>query len=200
MEYKFLIGEAILEKEYDNNKDMVFGNLQDSYKNLPLKTKVAYEYLASCHSPPKYFLLIDDDTWFAVEPIRKTLQDSKALNQIYGNMRRGSPRGPWSEKTKLVVNTTIWEPDKWPTWVDGPCTFMRGDAAMKIAKTASKTNWLEAIPVEDVFFSGIVRLKAKLKEPLTKAKFNPERIHCRHLKNNLPQLKKLMNYKPVPST
>ena len=34
IEYKFLIGEAILEKEYDNNKDMVFGNLEDSYVSL----------------------------------------------------------------------------------------------------------------------------------------------------------------------
>ena len=31
IEYKFLIGQTVLEKEYDKNKDMVFGNFDDSY-------------------------------------------------------------------------------------------------------------------------------------------------------------------------
>lgn len=74
--------------------------------------------------------------WFAAEPIRKTLMEIRAENQIYGNFRQGSPRGPWSKKTGLAVNTTIWEPEKWPSWSDGPCTFMRGDVAQIIARTA----------------------------------------------------------------
>ena len=101
-----------------------------------MKTKVAYEFFASCPTVPRYFLLMDDDVWFAAEPMRKTLMGIRAENQIYGNFRQGSPRGPWSKKTGLAVNTTIWEPEKWPSWSDGPCTFMRGDVAQLIARTA----------------------------------------------------------------
>ena len=85
---------------------------------------------------PRYFLLIDDDTWFSAKPILQTLMEMRAEKQIFGNYRLGSPRGPWSQKTNIVVNTTIWEPEKWPAWLDGPCTFMRGDVAQIIAQTA----------------------------------------------------------------
>ena len=56
----FILGRTDVELE--DSEDIVIGDFKDSYENLVLKTKSAYEYFESCEKP-KYFLIQDDDVW-----------------------------------------------------------------------------------------------------------------------------------------
>lgn len=195
IDYRFLFGfntEALL-KECGKRGDAIYGSFPDSYSNLPLKTKVGYEYFSSCVNKPKYILFSDDDTWVNPLQMRKTLKKSSGENRIFGRIRKGEPRGPWAHEKNLLTNTTIWKPDYWPAWVAGPCTFMRGTTAQKISEVASRTNWLESIPPEDVFFSGILRLKAGIPVPYETTEFDDLKF-CKHLANDIGSLKQLTNF------
>lgn len=151
-EHRFIFGRASdeINVELRNNDDVVFGDFTDSYvsqfsvdshksflkANLPLKTKVAYEYLQSCKSTPRYFLVHDDDTWVNLPLMMKRMDEEDGENRIFGRIRKGEPRGPWAIEKDLAVNKTIWLPDYWPSWVAGPCIFMRGETAIVLADTA----------------------------------------------------------------
>lgn len=195
-EHRFIFGQASdeINIELRNNDDVVFGDFTDSYANLPLKTKVAYEYLKSCKSTPRYFLVHDDDTWVNLPKMMKRMDEKDGANRIFGRIRKGEPRGPWAKEKDLAVNKTIWLPDYWPIWVAGPCTFMKGETAIILADTAERTNWEGIIPIEDVFFTGIVRLKAGLPNPYEVEDFNPEPTYFIHTENDIEKLKKKTGY------
>jgi len=58
----------------------------------------------------------------------------------------------------------------------------------------SRTNWEEIIQIEDVFFTGIVRLKAGLPNPYEVEDFNPEPTYFIHTENDIEKLKKKTGY------
>jgi len=56
----FIFGRT--EVELEDNEDIIIGDFKDSYENLVLKTKSAYEYFESCGKPDN-FVIHDDDVW-----------------------------------------------------------------------------------------------------------------------------------------
>ena len=80
--YFFLLGKS--EEQLENYPDFVVGDFLDTYDNLILKTKTAYEYFEKYCKEANNFLLIDDDVVFNFDAIMNKLRKEEAQNVIYG--------------------------------------------------------------------------------------------------------------------
>ena len=68
----------------ENYPDFVVGDFLDTYDNLILKTKTAYEYFEKYCNEANNFLLIDDDIDFDFGAIMNILRKEESQNVIYG--------------------------------------------------------------------------------------------------------------------
>jgi hypothetical protein len=81
-QYFFLLGKS--EEPLENYPDYVVGDFLDTYENLILKTKTAYEYFEQYCKEANNFMLIDDDVVFNFGAIMNILRKEEAQNIIYG--------------------------------------------------------------------------------------------------------------------
>ena len=73
--YFFLLG--VSDEPFEKESDFIFGDFVDTYDNLILKTKTAYEYFERFCPSARFFLLIDDDVSFNPTKIIKKLKEKK---------------------------------------------------------------------------------------------------------------------------
>ena len=128
-----------LEKESD---DIIIGNFRDTYSNLSLKTKAAYEYFALCENKEEHsastLVIHDDDTLVRVDRIVQLFGSSgPPANKLFGHVHRGvTVMNDWMEEKGFTVSDKLWKHDFWPTYIAGPCVIMSSKAALKIGASA----------------------------------------------------------------
>lgn len=153
-----------------------------------VKTLTGYTYLNSyCKNHyPKWIVFQDDDTFvdnpkllnflkskssesaqfYCPQRARSVVQRPGADQSV--NVKTGlvvnTNHKPWKPGQEMFVNETLWDLDYYPVYCAGPCTIMSAPTAAAIYSSAVKTNW-RGFPIEDAFFTGIIRQKANLPQP-----------------------------------
>ena len=98
--YFFLLGQS--EEPFENESDFIVGEFVDTYDNLILKTKTAYEYFERFCPSARFFLLIDDDVSFNPTKIIKKLKEKKSKNVIFGK-RWNRTRGKYFKPQGILL-------------------------------------------------------------------------------------------------
>ncbi|CBY08116.1 unnamed protein product [Oikopleura dioica] len=191
MAFFFVLGRSDVELTDEIEDDIIIGDFDDTYSNLPSKTKVAYEYFAGCLDPPDFMIMQDDDTVADIEPIIKILDAQKAKKSeraVYGLLHPNVPiMNSWMRSRGLWVGKASWPYKNWPTYISGPCTFMDKEAALAIADAAETALEVFNVPIEDALFTGILRVKGCVE-------IRNGRTMCHHLQSNIQKLKELTGY------
>jgi len=135
----------------------------DNYENLPLKTRLGYQFLAQrCSNYDGQVLYIDDDTFVRFDLLDRMFSDKSNIVCM-----KGYPI--YNYAVSYVGKYYVWA-DQWPSshqvpkYCNGQCVGMYSDSARRIYEAAAQTD-LNDFRLEDFFFSGILRKKAELPEP-----------------------------------
>ncbi|CAG5110284.1 Oidioi.mRNA.OKI2018_I69.chr2.g4699.t1.cds [Oikopleura dioica] len=190
MAFFFILGRSDVEIVDEIEDDIIVGDFDDKYSNLPSKTKVAYEYFADCEDPPEFMIMQDDDTVADVEPILNILyaNEETKSRSVYGVLHTKVPRmNSWMRGKNMWVGTASWPYQNWPDYISGPCTFMDKEAALAIADAATTALEIFSIPIEDALFTGILRVKGCVD-------IRGGAPQCHHLVGNVDKLKTLTGY------
>ncbi|CAG5094428.1 Oidioi.mRNA.OKI2018_I69.XSR.g13547.t1.cds [Oikopleura dioica] len=182
----------------ENADDIIIGNFEDTYANLPYKTKAAYEYFTLCENKEENqneqstLIIHDDDTWVNVVEIVKFFELGKSglpYNELYGNHRlEVSVENYWMDEKGFDINEEIWPYSFWPNYISGPCVIMSSVAAKKISSSASEFDIIPQIPVEDAVYTGILRVKNCLKLGRLGWLYNNHQKYCVHTENQIEKL------------
>lgn len=150
--------------EWQTFDDIIIGDFYDTYENLPLKTYLGYQfYTDHCQNHAGLVQFIDDDTFVRFDEMEKILMDSEQVVCL-----KGFPID--NHAVSYVGKYYVWV-DQWPSryrvpkYCNGQCVGMSGVSARAIYKAAALTAPND-FRLEDMLFSGIIRKKAKLKEPV----------------------------------
>jgi hypothetical protein len=163
-----------LKAEIAEFQDFIIGNFVDSYHNLTKKTFVAHKYAAEkCDSNLK-IIFQDDDVVINYSKYKKINLDNEHINCL-NNLRNinaevlrvGSFSSYfWNRKLfkKYAQTKDEYSLDIYPPYCAGACQSFTAEYARLIYEQARVTNpgiFLH----DDVFFSGVLREKAKLDIP-----------------------------------
>lgn len=174
--------EKLLQEEIENNKDFIVGNIIDSYRNLTLKTLTSYTYFTQFCNPDKtkWIILNDDDTFvdqFKVDQLLPKLnpdswspyclEDKIRSNTVVTRdtsyFRRFFYPNSWK---KELITLDEYDQPYYPTYCGGQCCLISSSYLLKTKEKADVTNPL-GFTIEDVFFTGVLRLLAGLDNPIT---------------------------------
>ena len=150
----------------ENYPDFVVGDFLDTYDNLILKTKTAYEYFEKYCNEANNFLLIDDDIVFDFGAIMNILRKEESQNVIYGErldqqdgkdfsfdfnfmiIKITAHTHPWLIQKGIEISLEQWEKPVWPDYITGTCVFMTADSARKMGQVAATSRKALTIPIE----------------------------------------------------
>jgi len=144
--------------------DMIVGDFEDTYDNLPLKTFLGYQFYHDFCQNSKYVAFIDDDTIVRFDEFESIFIDPIEDEMI---CLRGHPIQ--HDNPTYHGKYHIWY-DQWPnvynmpSYCNGQCMATTKQNAAAIYNTASFTD-LNEFRIEDIYYTGIMRKKAGLPEP-----------------------------------
>ncbi|XP_033235252.1 beta-1,3-galactosyltransferase 5-like isoform X1 [Drosophila pseudoobscura] len=174
----FVLGRTInasltesLNKENYIYGDMIRGHFMDSYNNLTLKTISLLEW-TDTHCPRvKYILKTDDDMFINVLKLLDFIEGKKKARSIYGRLAR-----KWkpirSQKSKSFVSRQQFRGTVYPPFTTGPAYLLTGDIVHELYVQSLNTYYM---PLEDVFITGIVAKRLKIRREHAK-EFRNSRI------------------------
>lgn len=158
---------SVLE-EANKNGDMIIGNFYDTYSNLTDKSLLSLKWATEECSNFGYLGLVDDDIQMDVQKIitqvqlreklekqndfEKSLEYVQCLHMIQ-NKARVMRRGKWQ------VDKAIYPLEYYPQICTGAGILIPNRAADMLYKISKQT---KSFPIDDVFISGILRLKIGL--------------------------------------
>lgn len=138
----------------------------------------------SCSGDIKWILFQDDDTIIAEEKFQKLLMSSTnmttCLAKKYSKAEviRADSRGRSQyEREHYSVSRDEYPLDAYPTYCGGPCALLSRFDLDKIYEVAKLTN-PGNFTMEDIIFTGIMRVKGNLTEP------DDVRGICEHYNSN----------------
>jgi len=178
----FLIGrheeDSRLDAEIEKYDDIIIGDFIDSYYNLTLKTLTGYRFFTQNCNGPKWAIFADDDTFIdqkALEHFQSSELDPYrpyCLFKLHWNvgvirsrdfLRRIFSHDTWQ---KYQISENQYSLASYPPYCGGPCSLVSSKFAEIIYNQALVTN-PGIFTMEDVFFTGILRVKSNLDAPLT---------------------------------
>ncbi|CBY40941.1 unnamed protein product, partial [Oikopleura dioica] len=141
-------------QEIKENGDIIVGDFIDSYEYI--------KNVCAGSNTPEYLMFHDDDTMIQFSHLEDYLKtEPRHLSCL---AFKGSHARPfrWG---KYNVTTDQWASGHWlPEFCTGPCNLMSRQTALKILEAAEKTD-PKGFKLEDVLFTGIIRIKAGLPAP-----------------------------------
>ena len=155
--------QATIDAEIAKHDDIIIGQFEDTYDNLPLKTLTGYTYLAErCSEHVEWIMFHDDDALINIERAMRFFNGNPHAMNCFGFLGQQQRPHRWS---KYNVTMEQWETGHYyPPFCSGPCNGISRQAAMKIYRAAKTTNSC-GFRLEDVLFMGIIRQKAELPVP-----------------------------------
>ncbi|CAG5094676.1 Oidioi.mRNA.OKI2018_I69.XSR.g13768.t1.cds [Oikopleura dioica] len=178
-----------LKAEIELNDDFLIALFEDSYESLPHKTFATLQYLTGvCKDKFEYLLFIDDDTLLDLERISQFLLSSDSsspfIRCLPGNYL-SLDAAPYTGKYFLFPE--MWPVDyKPPKYCNGQCSLWSKTAVTRVFKEALRTDRRE-FRLEDFFFSGILREKARVHNVKGLKYTNKDGVSaglCRHFPKN----------------
>ncbi|XP_053620391.1 beta-1,3-galactosyltransferase 5-like [Plodia interpunctella] len=162
----------ILEEE-SIYRDMIIARFIDTYDNLTLKSLSMFEWLNTyCPLVPR-MLKTDDDMFInvplLVKFVKKTLRNN-GTKTIWGNLSADHLRVPVRDNTsKYFVTEEEFPGNKYPAFVTGPAYLISTDVTTDMFEAAADEPYLK---IEDVFITGILAKKLKIKRIDVKIFYN----------------------------
>ncbi|XP_054708550.1 beta-1,3-galactosyltransferase 5-like [Uloborus diversus] len=174
----FFLGFPKNEKYYsriiDENikfNDIIQATFLDTYRNLTLKTISVLNWVKESCSLVKYVLKVDDDMFINVENFLNITEERNETMTILGELaHEWSPvRSP---KNKWFTSYDDYPFNIYPDFVFGPSYMLSGDAIKILYENSIK---LHLFHLEDVYITGFVAEKARIKRINLPAMFNTQR-------------------------
>ena len=172
-----------LKMENAKNGDIIVGDFEDTYDNLPIKTFLGYQYFNDYCRKSTHVTFFDDDTFVRLDQFDEIFSDEKgAKDEII--CLRGQPIH--LEHAPYFGKYYIWH-DQWPVVYDippycnGQCMAASAKrsvdlystqkseldfSARAIYRAAAHTDRHD-LRIEDMYYVGIMRRKARLNDPLS---------------------------------
>ena len=176
---------------------MLLQQYTDSYEKLTEKTFSGIRWAYYNCILIQYILIADDDVYIKTKqliPEIKMMDVSQNLGHIdvfdeNENTRQISPiecigkyvtNARTTRQGKWGVGYESWPGDFYLPYCEGACYMLRRDALNQIFKSSGETNM--DFPIDDIFFTGIIREKVGLGLSERKTRFDGM---CEHISNKL---------------
>lgn len=140
-----------LYKESQDNNDIVFLNLYDTYDNLTLKVHTTIKWISTyCHDKNTLIVKVDDNVFFNVNLLSSLTEYFLTNNKyIYGRLfTMAKPKS----SGKYMITKKEYPFRYYPPFVSGSCYIMKKDDFINLVNSS---NNLKYFKLEDVFFTGI---------------------------------------------
>ena len=148
-----------LQEEQHTFGDILQGPFNDTYRNLVHKTILLLDYAVNQCGSAKFIQKIDDN-------VRLNLTAVKHLLNMNPDMPAGYVIGlrthmsPVMRGGKWKVTKEEYKEDHYPDYLGGSSYIISRNASVKLLNVARKE---PLVPVEDVFLTGICRIKTDVK-------------------------------------
>ena len=154
--------QEILDRENRIFGDVLQGDFDDTYRNLTLKTIMAYRWFSDNCPHAKFLMKADDDMFINTMPLlrhlQRTVHDQHVMIGSCYVKRRNKmfpPRYKWFMSKQIYPDKLI------PAYCCGCGYIITAHTARDIAKVMQ---WLPVLPIEDLFTGlAITRLGYKVK-------------------------------------
>ena len=180
--------DKMIQTERVEHNDLIVGDFEDNYENLPIKTFLGYQFLYErCWNKYEFVTFSDDDAFLDLSNI--THLTSRMSNE------RGSVRCIKGDTISMSEapyfgKYYLWT-DLWPVnyvvpeYCNGQCALLNNQAATKIFNEAKRTA-RHGFRLEDFFYVGILRQRANITDisvPLWHMGGGKMHAFCKHLGN-----------------
>ncbi|KAI1700824.1 galactosyltransferase domain-containing protein [Ditylenchus destructor] len=168
--FKFIVGmrenatDIKMLEELQQHDDLILNTLYDSYRTLFLKVGASFHWHQTFCPSARYLLKTDDD--ITVHMSRLQYWIDKRLDSIrtqypaviFGTpIRDGKPHRNTSNKNYITLEE--WPKEVYPDYTSGSSYLLSDEAVKRIVATTVKVH---SLPIEDVFYTGIVAEEAKI--------------------------------------
>ncbi|KAI1709326.1 galactosyltransferase domain-containing protein [Ditylenchus destructor] len=159
---RFVIGRpqknGSLSKEHKRYGDMIFYDLDDTYRNLYLKIYAGFQWQQTFCPNAKFVMKIDDDMIADIHRLKywinkkMTPLTNKYRAIIFGTMfHRMQPIR--NKNSKYFISHSDYSPEVYPPYQSGPCYILSSDAVAAITKYSHKA---KAFEIEDALYTGVI--------------------------------------------
>lgn len=147
-----------LQKEKENNRDILHGSYLDTYRNLTYKVMHGFSW-ATAHCPAKFLLKTDDDCFVNTRLIYDLALHHQDVNNLYiGTVSNDM------EKRKVIRNVanrwhvvqSDYNEEYYPSYASGAGYLMSWDT---VEKFVSISPYIKPIPVEDAYVGIMAQAK-----------------------------------------
>ena len=151
-----------VEREADENEDIVLGQYIDTYSNLTTKALSGLAWRLEHCPGPAFSLSIDDDTYVDLDQLLKQHLARLPTADFVECSQRTVVNGKVWRKGDWAVSNTVYDADNYPNYCNGPCYLMSQETSRQLFDASRKT--VSDLPADDAFITGVLR--AKLEIPL----------------------------------
>ena len=140
--------------ESERFQDIVFGDFQDTYKNLTRKMLMGLKWVVTFCSEAEYILKADDDVFVHIPKLVGMLKLTPAgkTGNIYG---RPFMRSPAKRTGRWAVSYNEYPMSFFPPYISGNSYIISGNIVRKLVMVSPYMPYLH---LEDVFITGILRV------------------------------------------
>ena len=147
--------EAEIHNEHEQFGDVLQGDFRDTYRNLTLKTIMAYSWLKEACPNVAYVMKTDDDMFINVIPLLQYLRSSiRTKHFMIGScylQHFGVPREP---NDRWHVSYEQYPDNFYPPYCCGCGYVVSGAVARDVADVI---RWLPIFPIEDAFIGVAIK-------------------------------------------
>lgn len=144
--------QEALEKESDENHDIIQENYIESYWNLTRKTVGQMKWKQEYCNEAKYIAHLDDDVFVNVPAVLEQLRQDDRPDWVSCMVKMGT--APVRRTGKYAVTKEEFGADRYPGACQGPCYFINDLANNKIVEESFKH---EEFKLEDMYVTGVLR-------------------------------------------
>ena len=164
--------QSAIDEESRLHHDIIQGNFPDTYRNLVIKEAVSLQW-SMMYCPQAEFVMKTDDDLF-VQPWllasllpshRPSSLDSSSKiqfqkeNFVICYLQKAGANVHRDPTDKWFVSNTAFSPDQYPQYCRGGARVYTRTAVIRLLAASAK-DWNQFIPIEDVYWGGIVAAAA----------------------------------------
>ena len=171
MTYRYLLGipsdkniSKMIVEENRHHDDIVMGTFEDTYRNLALKSILMLEWSKLFCSHAKFVIKTDDDVRFNLSKLHRYLSNLTAPSgsgYVLGTVANSVRKPLRDVRYKWYVSYKDYKENVFPTYAFGGAYLIAGENAVR--KLYEATKHVKYLPMEDVYITGLCRIRAGIK-------------------------------------
>jgi len=145
--------------ENRQQRDLLIFNITDSYANLTNKTVLAFQWVSKFCASARFVLKTDDDSFNVPQAFIGLTENVHAKQDLLLGQCASGIRPYRDSNNKWFVSERDYSDQYFPLYLRGRGYLLTQSAISKLLLTAQ---FVRFNPMEDVFWTGLCRLKANL--------------------------------------